>query len=178
MDRDFWRINWVRGSVTAQLPWKWKGDKIAKELGVISEKLEEAIGGKVKRTWPVIHLLATRKWIYQLRHKTATRFDLPSVDRFCQYPRFSFAVCTPNPSTHLHQPSPSTRHQPSPPQGSQIGLFPSTTTIVVTVERLERQVQYAASQSLPPSNLTAASEVPFSPVPSLCTMLAAPPRTR
>lgn len=133
VDRDFWRINWVRGSVTAQLPWKWKGDKIAKELGVIYEKLEEAIGGKVKRTWPVIHLLATRKWIHQLRHKTATRFNLPSVDRFCQYPRFSFAVCTPNPSTHLHQPSPSTRHQPSPPQGSQIGLFPSTTTIGVIV---------------------------------------------
>jgi hypothetical protein len=72
VDRDFWRINWIRGSVTAQLPWKWKGDKIAKELGVIYEKLEEAIGGEVKRTWPVIHFLATRKWYHQLRHKTAS----------------------------------------------------------------------------------------------------------
>lgn len=41
VDRDFrmkeGNMNWVRGFVTAQLPWKWKDDTIAK-LGVRFEK--------------------------------------------------------------------------------------------------------------------------------------------
>ena len=68
-DRDFWAkedcgIEWVKGFINAQWPWKTTDDDIGAQMEPMYEELETAMGGKGSKTkiaWPVVLLLATRK---------------------------------------------------------------------------------------------------------------------
>jgi len=69
IDREFWAkedcgIEWVKGFVDAQFPWKNKDDRFDAQLKPMYEELEEAMGGrgsKTKIAWPVVLILATKK---------------------------------------------------------------------------------------------------------------------
>ena len=68
-DRKFWAkedcgIEWVKGFINAQWPWKTTDDDIGAQMEPMYEELETAMGGKGSRTkiaWPAVLLLATRK---------------------------------------------------------------------------------------------------------------------
>ena len=68
-DRNFWAkedcgIEWVKGFINAQWPWKTTDDDIGAQMAPMYEELETAMGGKGSRTtiaWPVVLLLATRR---------------------------------------------------------------------------------------------------------------------
>ncbi|MCJ1458326.1 hypothetical protein MMC28_008697 [Mycoblastus sanguinarius] len=69
VDRSFWvkeecGVDWAKGFIDAQLPWKATDDGIDAQLKPLYEELEAAMGGKGSKrkiTWPVILMLATRK---------------------------------------------------------------------------------------------------------------------
>lgn len=69
MDRTFWAkekcgIEWAKEFIDAQFPWKNETDDIDAQLIPMFEDLEAAMGGKgskVRISWPVVLLLATRK---------------------------------------------------------------------------------------------------------------------
>lgn len=70
MDRTFWAkencgIEWAKEFIDAQSPWKTESDDIDAQLTTMFDDLEDAMGGKgskVRIAWPVVLLLATRKW--------------------------------------------------------------------------------------------------------------------
>ena len=69
VDRDFWAkeqcgIEWVEGYIDAQFPWKTTKDEVGAQLKPMYKEMEAAMGGegsKVKISWPVVLLLATRR---------------------------------------------------------------------------------------------------------------------
>ena len=69
IDRDLWAreqcgVDWVKGFIDSNLPWKSTNDEIGAQLKPMYQKLEETMGGpgsKTKISWPVVLLLATRK---------------------------------------------------------------------------------------------------------------------
>jgi ubiquinone/menaquinone biosynthesis C-methylase UbiE len=69
VDRNFWMkegcgIDWVKGFIDVQYPWKTTDDEISEQLKPMYEELEVSMGGKgstVKIAWPVVLLLATKR---------------------------------------------------------------------------------------------------------------------